>query len=276
MVGFGVTRLAVLLLVVGVGALSMATLDSALAASGCVETPTGIECEYSGTTTSTVATTLPPLRYLATAIDPVLGTCWYWSRYPPGLDSWDPANDTAILTTRWSLPECPDKPGTTTITATTTAWEVFRSFPLAAPSPALRPEVGITNLPTLIELLRPERLTHEEVLPDGRLLEVQAGVETVWVDWGDGSPEIGYPAAVAFGEEASHGYTLKTCTDTYRLDDPGGWRCHPTLDAYPVRVTFSWVGRYRTGGPWILLGTIERAATLHHDVDEVVGVLVAP
>jgi len=216
------------------------------------------------------------VRYLATTDDPVLGACWYWSRYPPGLDSWDGAYDAAIIDTRWELPECPTDPGSTTVTFTTEAWEVFRSFRLARPAPALHPEVGITNLPTLVEMSRPQPLSHQEVLPDGRLLEVRAEVETVWIDWGDGSPAAGYPAASAFAGDADHGYTIKTCPESYRRDDPSGWRCHPTLDAYPVRVTFAWTGQYRTGGSWILLGTIERSTTVLHDVDEVVGVLVAP
>lgn len=266
-----------MLLISVLSATVMATaLRAALADSGCVTTPTGIDCGYSGTTTSTVTETLPPLRYLATADDPVLGPCWYWSRYPPGFDSWDSANDAAIINTRWALPECPTRSGTTTISVASTAWEVFRSFDLARPDPSFRPQVGITNLPTLLAVVPPQPLHHQEALPDGRLLEVRAEVATVWVEWGDGSPSAGYPASDAFDGGASHAYTVKTCPADYRLNDPSGWRCHPTLDAYRVRVTFEWAGWYRTGGSWITLGTIDRSATRSHDVDEVVGVLIAP
>ncbi|OFW65924.1 MAG: hypothetical protein A2Z12_08055 [Actinobacteria bacterium RBG_16_68_21] len=265
-------RLAVLLFAV----ISATTLRAAIADPGCVVTPSGIDCGYWGTSTSTAVTTLPPLRYLATGDDPQLGPCWYWSRYPPGLDAWDPANDAGIIFTRWELPECPSHPGSTTITVTSEAWDVFRSFSLERPAPALHPATGITNLPTLADLPRPQPLSHEEVLPDGRLLEVRADIETVWIDWGDGTPAAGYPAVAAFAGDASHAYTVKTCPEEYRLHDPSGWRCHPTLDRYPVRVTFGWVGRYRAGGSWTLLGTIERVTTLPYDVDEVVGVLVAP
>ena len=265
-------RLAVLLIVIA----SATAGRAAIADSGCVATPTGIDCGYSGTTTSTITVTVPPLRYLTTTNNPAIGPCWYWSRYPPGLDSWDSANDAGIINTRWALPACPTGPGTTTITVTSAAWEIFRSFQLARPAPSFRPEVGITNLATLLDLARPSPLSHKEKLPNGKVLRVSAEVKTVWVDWGDGSPPEGYPAATAFDGDGSHAYTVKTCPSDYRHYDPSGWRCHPTLAAYPGQVTFIWVGRYRTSGSWINLGTIDRAATRAYDVDEVVGVLVVP
>jgi hypothetical protein len=242
----------------------------------CSTTEIGIDCEATGTSTSSSTTSLPPLRYLATTTDPVLGECWYWSRYPPGLDTWDPYYDAQVLTTKWLLPECPDEPGSTSTSLVSTAWSVFRSFALGAPIFALRPEIGITNLPTLVTIARPSPFHHAETLPDGTVLEVSADVETVWVDWGDGTPPQAYPAATAFSEGARHPFALKTCPADYRTGDPSGWRCHPTLEAYPVTVTFSWVGRHRSDGTWIRLGTIDRRATRYHDVDEVVGVLVAP
>ena len=276
MVRSSCARLAVLFFALASATVTTTAVRSAFAGSGCVTTPTGIECDYSGSTTSTMTATTPPLRYLVTANDPVVGPCWYWSPYPPGLDSWDSANDAAIINTRWALPACPTETASTTTTTTSTAWEVFRSFDLSRPSPVLRPVVGITNLPTLLGVDRPLALSHDELLPDGNLLQVRADVEKVWVDWGDGSPPAGYPAQVAFDNGASHPYTIKTCPEDYRVQAPSGWRCHPTLEAYRVRVTFEWVGRYRTGGSWILLGSIERSATRSHDVDEVVGVLIAP
>jgi len=242
----------------------------------CSTTEIGIDCEATGTSTSSSTTTLPPLRYLATTSDPALGECWYWSRWPPGLDTWDPYYDAQVLTTKWLLPECPEEPGATTTSYVTTAWSVFRSFPLAAPTFTLRPEVGITNLPTLLAVGRPSPLYHAETMPDGTVLEVSADVETVSVDWGDGTPTERYPAAIAFSDGARHAYALKTCPEDYRTDDPSGWRCHPTLGSYPITVTFSWVGRHRYDGTWIRLGVIDRHTTRYHDVDEVVGVLVAP
>ena len=96
------------------------------------------------------------------------------------------------------------------------------------------------------------------------------------VDWGDGSPVLGYdPGALRpypLGS-ARHTYRLKTCPPDYRVAHPSGRNCHPTLEAYPVEVTFRWTARYRLAGPWVDLGHLDRAAAAAYDVDEVVGVL---
>ena len=49
----------------------------------------------------------------------------------------------------------------------------------------------------------------------------------------------------------------------------------PENPASTERVTFAWTARYRTGGAWTSLGTIERSRTVLHDVDEVIGVQVS-
>ncbi len=257
-------------------AIAAAVTAIASAAPECSPTEIGIDCEATGSSSSVVSTTLPPLRYLATTVDPVIGECWYWSRYLPGLDTWDPYYDAQVLTTKWLLPECPDQPGSTATAIVGTAWSIFRSFVLPAPTFTLRPEVGITNLPTLLAVARPASLYHAETLPDGTRLEVAADIVTVTIDWGDAALPEAIAPAIAFADGGAHAYALKTCPESYRRDDPSGWRCHPTLDAYPVAVTFSWAGRYRSGGSWIRLGIIDRPATRPYDVDEVVGVLVAP
>ena len=110
-------KAAVLILAL-IAPLALAAAVAAGADGGCVITPTGIDCSAEGTSSTsggTPGTTIPapPLRYLATTEHPDDGLCWFWSPYPPGLDSWDPANDMEILWTRWALPECPDPgPGT--------------------------------------------------------------------------------------------------------------------------------------------------------------------
>jgi hypothetical protein len=257
----------------------LAALGVAAAADGeCVTTPTGIECGYGGTSTSTSVapgTTLP-LRYLGTSSHFDTGPCWYWSTTPPGLDSWDPANDQAIIFTRLALPECPTRETPPTVIHTSAAWEIFRSFPLAAPTISFDPAVGITNLASFLASPAPDPITHTEVLPDGTVLEVRAEVVTAWVDWGDGSPEIPYPPEALRGHphgSATHAYALKTCRPSYRLEHPSGGNCHPTLPSYVVRVTWEWAGRFRQGGEWIDLGTIDRRSVERYDVDEVVGVL---
>jgi hypothetical protein len=248
---------------------------------GCVVTPTGIDCTSTGSTPGGGNAGLP-LRYLATTDRPDgAGLCWFWSPTPPGLDSWSTTNDQAILLTLWALPECPapEAPTATLSTAwvVARAWEVFRSFPLAAPSPALQPPShGITGLPSYLSASRPARLTHREKLPDGRVLQVQARVSAALVNWGDGSPALGYPPTALLpypAGTARHTYALKTCPPDYRAGHPSGGNCHPTLEAYPVVVTFRWTARYRLGGSWVDLGDLDRPATVAYDVDEVLGVL---
>lgn len=254
------------------------TTGSAAASNGCVATPTGIQCAYGGTTTSTShapGPTLPPLRYLATSG----GVCWYWSRYPPGLDSWNSANDQAIILTRFRLPECRRRPSLPPVVVTSErAWEIFRAFPLDPPDARLSPAIGITNLPSRLHVEPTRTFTHTETLPDNRRLEVEATVAMVWVSWGDATPTQGMAPPGPYGDPGPlrHTYALKTCPPDYRTGHLDGPKCHPTLDRYPVTVTFEWRGRYRTGTDWIAIGTIDRATTLHHDVDEVLGVLVAP
>lgn len=264
-------RLAVLLFIIPIVLTIRATAEAGL----CVTTPTGIECSYGGTTTSIVSTTQPPLRYLATTTSPSTGPCWYWSRFPPGLDSQRAANEHAIITTRRALPECRfDRPAV--IDTRSAAWRVFRSWVFPAPSPRIRPSVGITNLASMLTTQAPRSLHHSETLPDGRRLEVRASVDSVTIDWGDGSPAFGHSAQVVFGSGAPHPYRLKTCPLTYRREHPMGGGCHPTLSEYRVTVTHVWTGRYRAGGSWIVLGTIPRSTSFFYDVDEVVGVPVAP
>jgi len=267
--------------------LALAAILPAGADEGCVITPTGIDCSAAGSSTS--PGTAPgaadpglPLRYLATTEDPETdGLCWFWSPVPPGLDSWNPMNDQAILLTLWALPECPqpEAPGETLSTnwVVARAWEIFRSFPLAPPQPTLQPpEHGITGLASYLSAPLPSRLSHAETLPDGRSLAVQARVTVALIDWGDGSPVLAYdPGALRpypLGA-ARHTYRMKTCPPDYRDSHPSGRNCHPALEAYPVEVTFRWTARYRLGGSWIDLGSLDRTAAVAYDVDEVVGVL---
>jgi hypothetical protein len=268
-------RLAVLLTTVTLAAttaLAAGTFDPdrAEAVEGCDYSIDGINCWFVGSATST--TTLPPLRYLRTRDEPGLGTCWYWSRYGPGLDALSGRDDEDINRTRLTYPECG-----TGGSITTRAWEVFRSFPLRVPVPDVAPTVGITNLASIVTTTRPNSLNHRESLPDGRILEVQAFVASLRVAWGDGSPVISYPASDAFNDGAAYAYPLKTCPAAYRQDHPAGPRCHPTLERYPVTVSFAWLGRYRVGAAgWVNLGTLLRSASFLYDVDEVVGIPIAP
>lgn len=221
----------------------------------------------------------PPLRYLRSSFDPVVGTCWLWSSSPPGWDSWDPANDAAIIAFRLAHPQCPGTPagpGGPAPSIPDYAWSVFRSFPLAAPQIALQPAgAGITGLPSYVSVAPAPPIEYSEVLPNGRLLEVQAEVSSVSVEWGDGTRAV-YPLAdlAPYPDgAATHSYVTKTCSVEERARRPAGLTCHPSLAAYPVTVVFSWTGSYRYGAGWVQLGGLDRAASVDYDVDEVVGVL---
>lgn len=217
-----------------------------------------------------------PLRYLRLGWDGGAGRCWYWSRRPPGLDSWDPANDAAIIATRAAFPQCPATGSGPSPGVAATAWSVFRAFPLARPVLRLEPSAhGVTGLPTYASVVPPRALRHAETLPDGTLLEVEARVEQVTVDWGDGTLDTYAPAAVRPypSGAARHAYAAKTCPPSYRVGHPAGPRCHPQRRFYEVRVSFTWSGRYRHGGGWIELGSLDRGTEHRYDVDEVVGVL---
>jgi len=118
-----------------------------------------LHCHDSGTTPdepgdpSSDPDDRPGPRYVYVTTDAVVGDCHYWSGTPGGLDSWDPADDPAVIAAN-SLPECPvvitppvDVPGT--------AWSIFRSWDLAQPAPSLQPASrGITGLPTFLCVIR--------------------------------------------------------------------------------------------------------------------------
>jgi len=216
----------------------------------------------------------PPLRYLYTRTDPVVGDCWYGSAVPGGLDLWDPGNDGDVLAITATLPRCPVAPAA--VDAAGRAWEVFRSFPLTPPLPQLQPaDNGVVALPTYLAATEPDVITHTEVLPDGRTLEVRAAVTLVTVDWGDAVTTRHEPRDARRFPEGSvtHEYGAKTCTTAERTDPIEAERCHPFLAAYPITTTFTWTGEWSLGSGWIELGTLNQATTIDYDVDEVLGVL---
>ena len=207
----------------------------------------------------------PPNRYLYESTDATGADCHYWSLVVGGIDAWNPANEPTIIWIVTTTPVCPAVADPTA----DLAWRIFRSFPLAVPDPSLEPPVsGITGLPTYLATSDPVDITHTEVLPDGRMMEVSASVATLAVDWGDeatGRYESAEATAHPSGS-VTHTYTTKTCDPEYRREHPSGGNCHPILEAYPIAATFTWAGRYRIAGPWIYLGTLDRtvAHIAHH------------
>jgi hypothetical protein len=233
-------------------------------------------CTSSGASTgpsrSTPPRVRPPNRYVYESTDATGAACHYWSTVPGGIDAWETANDPIVIVIVTTTPVCP----LLVETPAEIAWRIFRAFPLAIPDPSFEPPgSGITGLSTYVATADPADITHVEVLPDGRTMEVWASVASLTVDWGDGSEgtfepveALGYPSG-----GVTHTYRTKTCDAAYREQHPSGGNCHPTLEAYPVTASFVWAGRYRIGGSWIDLGTLSRTATVAYDVDEVQGVL---
>jgi len=237
-----------------------------------------VVCHDSGTTPGTPGNADPDdraPRYLYVITDAAIGDCKYWSYTPGGLDSWDPADDAAIIAAN-ALPICPAVI-TPPVDVPATAWSIFRSWHLVPPTPSLQPtERGITGLPTFLASPEPIGITHSEVLPDGRMLRVRARVAELRVDWGDDSRDIHdpsgadpYPAGTV-----THTYTTKTCPPEYRAEHPSGGLCHTTLEYYTITAIYRWVGEYHVGSGWLQLGSLDRTALLDYDVDEVRGVPV--
>jgi hypothetical protein len=111
-------------------------------------------------------------------------------------------------------------------------------------------------------------LTHRETLPGGIELVVSAQVTSATVTWGDGA----FGTYDDLATPATHTYELKTCTAEDRATDPNAHLCHPTLDAYPVTVTFTWTAGYRYDAGWVELESVALSTTVIYDVDEVVAV----
>jgi hypothetical protein len=262
-------------------------MAGALGAEACETNPLGgLDCSVSDTTPDPLPTPdpdpspnpdpdRPEIRYLYTGFDPAVGRCYYWSRLPGGIDTWDPENDSQVFSIINSLPRCPPN-AAPAVDPTTRAWEVYRSWQLAAPAPTFAPpETGITGLATYVGV-SVEALTHQETLPSNIDLVVRAEVSAVTVDWGDDSGAVTYSPAEATPYPdgvATHTYITKTCPPDYRANHPRGHLCHPTLDAYPVTVTFTWTAGYQYDAGWIELESVDLTTTVPYDVDEVIGVL---
>jgi hypothetical protein len=210
-----------------------------------------------------------------TGFDATIGDCYRWSRSPGGLDTWNPVNDPAVIAITTKLPTCPSAPVAVS-DPSSSAWSVFRSWNLAPPTPAVSPpDHGITGIATHIIAVPPPAITHSEVLPDGRTLEVRARPTVLTVDWGDGArgsydPDHAdaYPAG-----SATHTYDIKTCTQQYRTEHPSGTLCSRIGTGYNITTSYTWRGEYNVGSGWVRLGSLEREAPIiDYDVDEARGV----
>jgi hypothetical protein len=253
----------------------------AVAAEICIVNPidSTIECHESGTVPGTPDDPRPDPdrtgpRYVYTATDAIIGDCHYWSNVPGGLDAWDPADDAAVIAAN-ALPVCPG--GVAPVDIPATAWQIFRSWDLDPPDPSLQPlDRGITGLPTFLSSPDPVAISHSELLPDGRPLQVRASVTQLRIDWGDNT-RLAYDPAGADpypDGTATHTYRTKTCSAEYRDEHPSGGLCHRTLEYYTITAIYRWVGEYNVGSGWVQLGILDRAVSVPYDIDEVRGVPV--
>jgi hypothetical protein len=236
-----------------------------------------LHCTESGTTPGGQRTSNPRPReragprYIYTMTDPVVGDCHYWSNVPGGIDAWNSIYDTDVIAAA-QLPNCPVVPP---VDAPATAWDIFRSWTLDPPAPALQPlDRGITGLPTFLASPVPVEITYAEILPDGRLLQVRARVSELRIDWGDTTRATFNPSSAGPYPEGTvtHTYRTKTCSAQYRQEHPSGGLCHPTLEYYTISAMNRWAGEYNVGSGWVLLGTLDRTASVAYDIDEVRGV----
>lgn len=266
---------------VAVLAIVIAHLPGAAIADDCVFDPLDnkLYCEVEGVIDEPGSGGIdeddPGLRYVYTTTDPVLGDCYYWSNLVGGLDSWNPDNEATIIPITTTLPECPAVPAVDPLLR---AWEVFRAWDLDPPMPTVTPpNIGITGIPTHVAATPPADVSHTEILPDGRPLDVRAVITELIIGWGDATTTHHDPAsAVGFPTGlTTHTYTLRTCDAEYRLNHPSAELCHPTLDAYTITAAYLWTGEFNTGSGWTPLGTLNRTATVSYEVQEARGTLGA-
>lgn len=157
-------------------------------------------------------------------------------------------------------------------------WSAIREYVHQRPIARFNPDVGrgVAGMATFLEVSPPVPLDGTLLSPGtGATLEFHAEVSAAVVDWGDGTVDTftaatfpfltGYPDGVAF-----HSYEAKTCVAPGQ--DP---RCHPTLDAYPIEVSYEWTARWRVvgSGGWQVLTVPATAVTVDYPVTEIVGVL---
>ena len=218
------------------------------------------------------------------------GTCWYWTTLPTdwvliGVDDDGKATlgidpDAAVggpLIIDATYPVCTSEPAVVP-SDLTEAYELLSQYTHPRPSVTLSPPAGsgVTGMEVFVADTPPSVWSASLVSPQtGRRIEVETFVATVRVDWGDGTETVVPPEALelltgwpdgGFG----HSYRQKTCAE------PGKWRCHPSLTAYPLTVTYDWAARYRVNeGEWIPIPVPTTSLQTDYDVDEIIGLTTA-
>ena len=214
--------------------------------------------------------------------------CWFWTGRDTqwvivGIDSggratlgWDPDGiPGGAVAIDITLDVCGGEPSPS-VPPSVEVWEAIEGYVHMVPDPAFDPPPprGLAGLETYAAVGVPDPFSAGLVSAGtGALLEVEGWVSEVTVEWGDGSvdrfPPVLFPLLDGTAEGvATHVFEVKTC------DPPGGRRCHPSLSAYPLEVSFSWFVRWRMdGGPWLTLVVPDTSTVVSYPVSEVIGVV---
>ena len=269
----------VLLLIVGLVSIEVdqaqaQTCSQLLDAQTCV-TDTSSAGEYSVEVTETdegvtIVVSAPverPPTYVALGALLDGTTCWYitTNAEDSATDSAeDVFGDGAWITAAYN--QCPYLPQDIALIESTFA-SIGLQSPVVTSSP---PSIGFTGHPLKLEPVDAlaTRDATTPALSSGVTATVRATPLHIRIDWGDGTETTHSPAEVP-----GHTYDLKTCPPDYRVDHPRGHLCHPTLEEYPIQITYRWTGT--AIAPWgsLDLGTRSTTSTIGRDIDEIIGVL---
>jgi hypothetical protein len=256
--------------------------------SGPTESASITRCRVMGTTIVNYGSEseVPAILYpdVGTADN---GTCWYlrssWSgwviftRYADGradlgFDPGVPGGPIAISVT---YPVCRSEPDQGE-SLEALAWDLITEYVHQTPNPNLNPAVpwGLTGAETFLAVNPPVPFSDSITPPSGGTLQVEAWVGVMVIDWGDGTttslPPEAFPYLTGYPDGmAPHVYETKTC-----LPPGSGPRCHPTLSAYPIRVSYRWIARWRIDSdPFQPITVSDTVTLIAYPVREIIAVL---
>jgi hypothetical protein len=218
------------------------------------------------------------------------GLCWYWTSRDSewvmlgvaddgvatlGIDPDGATGGTVITDAPYA--RCVSEPAEAP-TALMEAYQLLSEYTHAEPAAALDPPpgAGVVGMEVFVSEDPPSPWSASLVSPhSGVRIDVETFVEAVEIDWGDG--DVAVVPQSAFGLLSGwpdggfgHVYSAKTC------EVPGGPRCHASLSAYELTVSYRWVARYRVdGGAWVAIGVPITETTVVYDVDEILSITTA-
>ena len=222
-------------------------------------------------------------------VEPAVGTdavgiCWFWTSLATEWEILATFSDgSAVLglyvngflaVDTGQIPRCTSEP-IISDPPPVLAWEAITEYIHDPPEPELNPPIGLglAGLETHAGVVVPDVWTDTIVVP-GYSIDVEVAVGALALDWGDEVtdtyPPEAYPLLTGYPDGAArHVYEVKTCSTPGAALD-----CHPTLDAYPVSVSYVWDARWRVNGSdWITVEVVPSITTVGYPVTEAVSVL---